>query len=138
VEAPATTGRTKRGRAQGKAAEEQQATEAEPEASACLPREVAVPRPPATAAETDSDEEPEDDNDDDCTLCGDGSGRLICCSFCPRSFHFDCLGLTVDPPRDAAWACPSKVCKVPSLLTTQSRSASAWGVRVSLKGVSRL
>jgi hypothetical protein len=32
VEAPATTGRTKRGRAQGKAAEEQQATEAEPSA----------------------------------------------------------------------------------------------------------
>ena len=28
-----------------------------------------------------------------------------------------------DPPRDASWACSSKVCKVPSLPTTQSRSS---------------
>jgi hypothetical protein len=147
-EAPATTGRTKRGRAQGKAAAEQQAAEAEvsarpskrsrgkaaaaagaPEA-ACLPREVPAPRPPApaTAAATRGDDEREDEHDDDCTLCGDGGARLICCSFCVRSFHFDCLGLTVEPPRDASWACPRKACKVPFPCVRPSRGQRPLGL----------
>jgi hypothetical protein len=85
---------------------------------------VKIRRAPPTAAAADSGEEREEDNDDDCNLCGDG-GRLICCSFCVRSFHLKCLDLTVEPSHDA-WACPRKLCQVLSLLTTQSQSASTW------------
>jgi ferredoxin len=74
----------------------------------------------------------EEENDDDCTLCGGARGGfLISCSFCVRSFHFDCLdaesllSLTVEPSGDA-WACPRKVCKVPSLPTTQAQLTPAW------------
>ncbi|CAK7227992.1 hypothetical protein SBRCBS47491_006753 [Sporothrix bragantina] len=35
----------------------------------------------------------QDDNDDYCASCG-GSGDLVCCDGCTRSFHFNC----VDPP----------------------------------------
>jgi PHD-finger len=38
---------------------------------------------------------PPDGNDDDCAACG-GSGFLICCDSCSRSFHFTCC----DPPLD--------------------------------------
>jgi hypothetical protein len=71
-------------------------------------------------AEPEQQEEQEQENDDECTLCGDRGGFLISCSFCVRSFHFDCLdtesllSLTVESSCDA-WACPRKVCKVPSL-----------------------
>jgi hypothetical protein len=94
----------------------------------CLLREkphLAAPTPSharrRTAVETDSDDddEPEEEEDDDCTLCGERGGFLIGCTFCARSFHFDCLdtetllGLTTESDGDAAWACPRKVCKVP-------------------------
>ena len=36
---------------------------------------------------------PQDENDDYCTSCG-GSGELVCCDGCTRSFHLIC----VDPP----------------------------------------
>jgi hypothetical protein len=90
-------------------------------------------RAPPTAAATVSDEEPEDDNDDECTLCGARGGFLISCSFCARSFHFDCLDTETleslsKSPDDASWACPRKACKVPSLLTISVR----LGVRASL------
>jgi hypothetical protein len=38
----------------------------------------------------------QDDNDDFCSACG-GSGELLCCDGCYRSFHFKCL----DPPMDS-------------------------------------
>jgi hypothetical protein len=75
----------------------------------------------ATATTTDTSELDNDDdddelhNDDDCHLCGETSGRLVCCSFCNRSFHVRCLGREKEPSLDA-WACPRKLCKV-SLLT---------------------
>lgn len=37
----------------------------------------------------------QDDNDDFCSSCG-GSGDLVCCDGCTRSFHLRC----VDPPMD--------------------------------------
>ena len=37
------------------------------------------------------------DNEDHCNACN-GSGELLCCDGCPRSFHFKCL----DPPMDAS------------------------------------
>jgi hypothetical protein len=47
----------------------------------------------------------QDDNDDYCSACG-GSGELLCCDGCDRSFHFTCL----DPPVDSenlpeTWFC---------------------------------
>lgn len=32
-----------------------------------------------------------DGNDDYCALCDDGGGDLICCEFCPRVYHIDCM-----------------------------------------------
>ena len=36
------------------------------------------------------------DNEDNCAACG-GTGALLCCDSCIRSFHFTCL----EPPQDA-------------------------------------
>lgn len=38
----------------------------------------------------------ERDNEDNCAACG-GTGALLCCDSCVRSFHFTCL----EPPQDA-------------------------------------
>ncbi|KAL8704190.1 MAG: hypothetical protein Q9201_002651 [Fulgogasparrea decipioides] len=47
-------------------------------------------------------------NDDYCSACG-GTGQLLCCDGCTRSYHFTC----VDPPRDRApegqWYCQACV-----------------------------
>jgi hypothetical protein len=92
-----------------------------PAPSPPAPRPVLRPQPRPTV-KTDDDDEPEDDRDE-CTVCGDRGGFLISCSFCVRSFHFECLdketllSLTAEPSGDTSWACPRKVCKVPSLRT---------------------
>lgn len=53
----------------------------------------------------------QDDNFEHCAACG-GTGRLLCCDGCPKSFHFSCL----DPPQvevaqdeiqDEDWYCPN-------------------------------
>lgn len=46
------------------------------------------------------------DNVDYCTACG-GSGELLCCDGCPRSFHFTCLDPPEDPgnPPRGEWFC---------------------------------
>lgn len=53
------------------------------------------------------------DNNDFCTSCG-GSGYLLCCDGCDKSFHFTCL----DPPLtaeaselDEPWFCHKCVAK---------------------------
>ena len=32
-----------------------------------------------------------DGNDDYCALCDDGGGELLCCEFCPRVYHIECM-----------------------------------------------
>ena len=34
-----------------------------------------------------------DYHEDDCAQCGEG-GTLVCCDFCSRVYHFECLGLS--------------------------------------------
>ncbi|MCJ1354610.1 MAG: hypothetical protein MMC33_004599 [Icmadophila ericetorum] len=48
----------------------------------------------------------EHENVDYCTACG-GSGELLCCDGCPRSFHFTCLDPPEDPtsPPRGEWFC---------------------------------
>jgi hypothetical protein len=83
------------------------------------PAEAPRPQlPPAAAVETVIIEEKTEVNDDECNTCGDPGGRLISCSFCPRSFHYHCLDkktlvslLSLPLARDT-WACLRKVCKV--------------------------
>ncbi|KAL9598955.1 MAG: hypothetical protein Q9219_004138 [cf. Caloplaca sp. 3 TL-2023] len=52
-------------------------------------------------------------NSDECSACG-GTGRLLCCDGCTRSYHFDCA----DPPHedvpDGEWFCQACALKVPS------------------------
>jgi hypothetical protein len=53
-----------------------------------------------------ADSDFQDDNDDTCSACG-GSGELLCCDGCYRSFHFKCLDPPLDsdnPPEDD-WFC---------------------------------
>ena len=38
---------------------------------------------------------PDDGNDQWCRLCDDG-GELMCCEFCPRAYHLECLVKTGD------------------------------------------
>ncbi|CAK7267300.1 hypothetical protein SEPCBS57363_002526 [Sporothrix epigloea] len=48
----------------------------------------------------------QDDNDDYCASCG-GSGDLVCCDGCTRSFHFNCVDPPVHEDRDLPdeWFC---------------------------------
>lgn len=44
------------------------------------------------------------ENHDFCAICSNG-GLLVCCDFCPRSFHSECL--PIEPPdSEAPWKCP--------------------------------
>ncbi|MCJ1378968.1 hypothetical protein MMC17_002067 [Xylographa soralifera] len=46
------------------------------------------------------------DNNDYCNACG-GSGQLLCCDGCTRSFHFKCLDPPMNPrnPPEGEWYC---------------------------------
>lgn len=44
------------------------------------------------------------DNVDYCSACG-GSGRLLCCDGCIRSFHFKCLDPPVNSEPEGTWLC---------------------------------
>lgn len=50
------------------------------------------------------------DNNDFCSACS-GTGFLLCCDGCERSFHFDCVDPPIDPEShlDEPWYC--RVCR---------------------------
>ena len=56
--------------------------------------------------ERPKDDKKDKDNEDNCAACG-GTGALLCCDNCVRSFHFTCL----EPPQDehnapeGRWVC---------------------------------
>ncbi|KAI9879463.1 MAG: hypothetical protein M1830_008510 [Pleopsidium flavum] len=52
------------------------------------------------------DDNEEHENNDYCSACG-GSGQLLCCDGCARSFHFTCLDPPMDPnqPPEGQWFC---------------------------------
>lgn len=59
-------------------------------------------------------------NEDHCLCCWDG-GDLICCDFCPASYHQACLGLDAIPKSNMKWSCPHHAC------FTCGKKASAVG-----------
>nr|OQO11965.1 hypothetical protein B0A51_17942 [Rachicladosporium sp. CCFEE 5018] len=72
------------------------------------------------------DNEEQSENNDFCSSCG-GSGFLLCCDGCDRSFHFTCL----DPPlnEDASelnepWFCFDCVAKRPTTIEQPERAAN--------------
>ena len=76
------------------------------------------PSPPMLSLRTKhdlTDDDQQSENNDFCSACG-GSGFLLCCDGCDRSFHFSCL----DPPlnEDASelnepWFCYICIAKRP-------------------------
>ncbi|CAM9777765.1 unnamed protein product [Scytosiphon promiscuus] len=58
-----------------------------------------------------------------CSKCGEG-GALICCDYCPASFHMEpCLELTKDPA--GPWACP--LCRAGTPKAVNPKAAHAKG-----------
>ena len=47
-------------------------------------------------------------NSDECVACG-GTGKLLCCDGCTRSYHFTCLEPPTDVVPDGEWLC--EVCR---------------------------
>ena len=43
-------------------------------------------------------------NSDECSSCG-GTGELLCCDGCTRSFHFTCIDPPKDTLPDGEWYC---------------------------------
>ncbi|UPK90353.1 hypothetical protein LCI18_001288 [Fusarium solani-melongenae] len=44
------------------------------------------------------------DNDEDCSACG-AAGDVVCCDGCPRSFHFECVGMVPSDDLPDEWYC---------------------------------
>ncbi|KAM5351521.1 hypothetical protein ACJ41O_004244 [Fusarium nematophilum] len=44
------------------------------------------------------------DNDEDCSACG-AAGDVVCCDGCPRSFHFECVGMVPSEDLPDEWYC---------------------------------
>ena len=47
---------------------------------------------------------PEDHNTDVCGICARG-GDLLCCDFCPRAFHLECIGVVEEDLPEGDWRC---------------------------------
>lgn len=56
----------------------------------------------------------EDGNVDYCQTCR-SHGNLICCDYCPRAFHLECIELQNRPGSDSRWEC--MVCKKEACVT---------------------
>ncbi|KAI5465776.1 hypothetical protein BGZ63DRAFT_349263 [Mariannaea sp. PMI_226] len=50
------------------------------------------------------------DNEEDCSACG-AAGDVVCCDGCPRSFHFECVGMSRSDPLPDEWFCNECYCK---------------------------
>ena len=57
------------------------------------------------------EEEEEDDgfHGEFCKVCKDG-GELLCCDFCPNTYHMRCVTPELISVPEGEWACP--MCKV--------------------------
>ncbi|KAK8649048.1 hypothetical protein V6N13_129786 [Hibiscus sabdariffa] len=60
-----------------------------------------------------------DENDGVCSACC-GGGDLICCDYCPSSFHMKCIGLKEVP--DGDWFCPYCCCGICGIGYVRDRS----------------
>ncbi|KAI4113817.1 MAG: hypothetical protein LQ345_005283, partial [Seirophora villosa] len=81
-------------------------------------------------------------NSDECSACG-GTGKLLCCDGCTRSYHFTC----VDPPQhkvpDGEWFChfcaaqptpsPERGIFVPLQNTLQKKKPVAFNLPIALQ-----
>ncbi|KAF5026644.1 hypothetical protein F66182_1270 [Fusarium sp. NRRL 66182] len=64
-----------------------------------------VPRPLADAPTTNGvAKDQASDNDEDCSACG-AAGDVVCCDGCPRSFHFECVGMIASDQLPDEWFC---------------------------------
>ena len=52
-----------------------------------------------------------------CGVCWEG-GKLLCCDFCPSSFHMECIGLEPDDFGSGAWSCPHHACATCNMKAT--------------------
>ena len=60
----------------------------------------------------EEDEEEETFHGDYCTVCKDG-GELLCCDYCPGTYHMRCVKPELVSLPEGDWLCPR--CKVPPL-----------------------
>ncbi|KLP09898.1 uncharacterized protein Y057_6389 [Fusarium fujikuroi] len=64
-----------------------------------------VPRPQGEALATNGVAKDQvSDNDEDCSACG-AAGDVVCCDGCPRSFHFECVGMIPSDHLPDEWFC---------------------------------
>ena len=60
----------------------------------------------------EEDEEEETFHGDYCKICRDG-GELLCCDFCPGTYHMRCVKPQLITVPEGEWKCP--LCKVEKL-----------------------
>ncbi|KAK2935904.1 Zinc finger, PHD-type [Fusarium oxysporum f. sp. vasinfectum] len=64
-----------------------------------------VPRPQGEVLATNGVAKDQvSDNDEDCSACG-AAGDVVCCDGCPRSFHFECVGMITSDHLPDEWFC---------------------------------
>ncbi|RGP80623.1 essential subunit of the histone deacetylase rpd3s complex [Fusarium longipes] len=64
-----------------------------------------VPRPLGESPSTNGVAKDQvSDNDEDCSACG-AAGDVVCCDGCPRSFHFECVGMIPSDHLPDEWFC---------------------------------